>query len=458
MQNETRIPTFLERNSAIIKGVFIGFLILILLIPTAMIESLITERQGRESEAIREVSSKWGNSQSFIGPVLKVPFYKINKIEKVNEKGGKEIESEKKIEFAYFLPDKLDIIGEVFPEMRNRGIYEIAVYRSHMKFKGNFSEIQYQNMNILPENMIWKDAKILLTLSDLRGLKEEVVLDWNGKKSNFNSGEELSFGANLQENSRISGIYTPISIQNEGKSVNNFSFSINIKGSESINFIPVGKTTEVSLKSNWPSPSFIGSFLPDKRQVSEKGFSANWKVLHLNRNFPQYWTNTAPASINSSASGVKLISPNDNYQKSSRSAKYAILIISLTFLAFFFTEIVNAKKVHPFNYILIGIALCIFYTLLISISEFLTFNIAYFIATILTIGLIFWYSKSIFGNKRPATIIALVMLLLYGFIFVIIQLEDTALLIGSIGLFIILAITMYVSRKIDWANVGVKQV
>jgi inner membrane protein len=468
MQNETRTPTFLERNSAIIKGVFIGFLILLLLIPTAMIESLITERQGREAEAIREVSSKWGNSQSFIGPVLKVPFYKINKIEKVNEKGGKEIETEKKIKYAYFLPDKLDITGEVFPEKRNRGIYEIAVYRSQMKFKGNFSEIQYQNMNILPENIIWKDAKILLTLSDLRGLEEEVVLDWNGKKSNFSSGAELDIETNeptlnktynveVQPKPPISGINTPILIENDGKTNNNFSFSINIKGSESMNLIPVGKTTEVSLKSNWPSPSFIGSFLPDKREVSEKGFSANWKVLHLNRDFPQYWTTTAPASINSSAFGVKLISPNDNYQKSSRSAKYAILIISLTFLAFFFTEIVNAKKVHPFNYILIGIALCIFYTLLISISEFLTFNIAYIIATLMTIGLIFWYSKSIFGDKRPATIITLVMLTLYGFIFVIIQLEDTALLIGSIGLFIILAITMYVSRKIDWANVGVKQ-
>ncbi|MES2794524.1 MAG: cell envelope integrity protein CreD [Bacteroidota bacterium] len=457
MENETRIPTFIERNSAIIKGVFIGFLILILLIPTGMVQFLITERQERETEAIEEVSSKWGNSQSFIGPILKVPYFQINKLEKLNAAGEKEVELNKKIEYAYFLPDKLEISGKIDPEKRSRGIYDITVYRSQMNFKGNFAEIPFQKMNVSSENIIWKDAEVIITLSDFRGLEEEVILDWNGSKSNFNSGEELVFGTGEQENNNISGIYTPVVIENEGKSSNNFSFSINVKGSESLNFIPVGKTTEVHLESNWANPSFNGSFLPDKREVTAKGFTASWKVLHLNRDFSQYWTNTAPATIKSSSFGVKLISPNDNYQKSSRSAKYAILIISLTFLAFFFTEIVNSKKVHPFNYILIGIALCIFYTLLISISEFFTFNIAYVIATLMTIGLIFWYSKSIFGNKRPATIIALVMLALYGFIFVIIQLEDTALLIGSIGLFIILAITMYISRKIDWANLGVKQ-
>jgi inner membrane protein len=457
MPNETRFPTFIERNSALIKGLFIGILILLLLIPSGMIQYLISERQSRETEAIQEVSSKWGNSQSFIGPILKVPFYQENKIEKINTKGEKQIEIDKKIEYAYFLPNKLVIEGELFPEKRNRGIFDVAVYRSKMRFSGDFSEIQLQNMNILPENVIWKDTKILLTLTDFRGLEEDVILNWNGKLSNFNSGEEITLSSNGAEKSIISGIYTPILVNNDFKTLSNFSFSINVRGSESINFIPVGKTTTIELKSNWPNPSFVGSFLPNIRTVSSKGFSANWKVLHLNRDFPQYWKGDAPSSLNASAFGVKLISPNDNYQKSSRSAKYSILIISLTFLSFFFTEIINSKKVHPFNYILISIALCIFYTLLISISEFLSFNPAYLIASFLTIGLVFWYSSSIFGSKRPATIIALVMLILYGFIFIIIQLEDTALLIGSIGLFIILAITMYISCKIDWTNVGLKQ-
>ena len=223
-----------------------------------------------------------------------------------------------------------------------------------------------------------------------------------------------------------------------------------------MNFVPIGKTTEVNLKSKWQNPSFIGAFLPDKRTINANGFTASWKVLHLNRDFPQQWTGIAPISMNQSVFGVNLITPNDSYQQSSRSVKYAILIIALTFMSFFFLEILNRKRVHPFNYILIGLALCIFYTLLISISEFLSFNISYFLATAMTIGLVFLYSKSIFQNSRLAGLVSLVMLILYGFIFIIIQLEDTALLIGSIGLFLILAITMYVSRKIDWQNVGVK--
>ena len=453
MEENKQQPSFLERNAALIKGFFIGFLIFLLLIPTILIQSLISEREVRKAEAVREVSSKWGNNQQLIGPILRIPYYEISKVEKLNTSGKKEIEQTKNLAFAYFLPDKLSISGNLNPEKRNRGIYDIVVYRSKLNFSGNFSEIPFEKLNILPENIVWKDAAVLLTISDFRGIEEEVSLNWNEKKSTFNSGAKLSFGGNTD----ISGIFTPVVLENEGKSKNNFNFQVSLKGSESLDFIPVGKTTEVNLKSNWQSPSFSGAFLPDKRTISEQGFSASWKVLHLNRDFPHFWTNLTPSTLNSSAFGVKLITPNDNYQKSSRSVKYAILIIALTFMAFFFIEIINRKKVHPFNYILIGLALCIFYTLLISISEFLSFNQSYLLSTLMTLGLIFLYSKSIFGDKRPATIISLVMLTLYSFIFVIIQLEDTALLIGSLGLFIILGITMFVSRKIDWQNVGLKQ-
>ncbi len=456
MTTENSKPTFFEAHAALIKGLFIGFLILILLIPTNMVESLIYERESRKTEAVTEVSSKWGNSQSFIGPVLKIPYLKITKTEKLNAKKVNETELVKTIDYMYFLPDKLDINGNISPDKRKRGIYEIAVYKSTLNFKGIFDKISFQKLNITPENIIWKDATLLLTISDTRGLQDDVQLDWNGQKSNFNSGEELLEKLNDANSTRHTAIYTPVLIENGGLKENKFSFSINIKGSESINFIPVGKTSTVHLQSNWPNPSFDGSFLPDKREISESGFNAQWKILHLNRDFPQYWTNNAPNSLSMSHFGVKLISPNDNYQKASRSAKYAILIISLTFLAFFFSEIFNKIKVHPFNYILVGIALCIFYTLLISIAEFLSFNFSYGIAGCLTIGLIFLYSKSIFQGIRPAVVISGMMACLYGFIFVIIQLEDTALLIGSLGIFIILAITMYFSRKIDWQNIGIK--
>ena len=455
IQNPT--PTFFEKNAALIKGFFVGFLILILLIPTFMIEALIRERQDRAKEVVAEVSSKWGNSQQLIGPILRIPYYQINKIEKVNASNNKEVELTKKLEYAYYLPEKLKITGNITPELRSRGIFDVTVYRSKINFEGKFEDFGPEKLNILPENILWNEAKVLLTLSDFRGIEEEVILDWDGKKSAFNPGIQLDITSKENASGYISGIYTAVPLDINDKKSHNFKFSINLKGSESINFVPVGKTTEVVMSSNWPNPSFVGSFLPDNRSIDNKGFKASWKVLHLNRDFPQQWVSFAPQALQGSTFGVNLISPNDNYQKSSRSVKYAILIIALTFLAFFFTEIVNQVKMHPFNYILVGLALVIFYTLLISISEYTQFNWAYIVATIMTLALIFWYSKSIFQNKKPATVITSVMLVLYTFIFVIIQLEDTALLIGSIGLFIILAVTMYISRKIDWQSVGLKK-
>ena len=455
MENSEQKSTFFQRNAALIKGFFIGFLILLLLIPTFMIQSIVSEREGRKSEVIREVSSKWGNSQQLIGPILRIPYYEISRIEKLNTNGKKEIEQTKSLEYAYFLPNQLEINGLVNPEKRSRGIYEIVVYNSKATFDGDFTNISLDQFKALPENILWKDANVLFTLSDFRGITEDIELNWNGNKSFFSSGAKLPFAR--ESNIALSGIYTPVQINDGGKGKYNFHFESNLKGSASLNIVPVGKTTKVMLKSNWQNPSFIGAFLPDKRVVNEKGFSASWKVLHLNRDFPQQWTGNAPETLTQSSFGVNLITPNDNYQQSSRSVKYAILIIALVFMAFFFTEILNNKRVHPFNYILIGLALCIFYTLLLSISEFLTFNISYLIASFLTICLVFLYSKSIFQNTQLSGLVALVMLTLYGFIFIIIQLEDTSLLIGSIGLFTILSITMYISRRINWQNVGLKK-
>ena len=455
METEEQKPSFIERNAALIKGFFIGILCFILLIPTFMIQGLINEREGRKDGVVKEVSAKWGNRQTLIGPILKVPYYEISKVEKVNTTGKKEIEQTKNLAYAYFLPDKLNISGNVSPEKRHRGIYDIVVYSSKLSFSGNYSKIEFEKLGISPENIEWKDAALLVSISDFRGIKDEVSLVWNGQKSTFNSGAILEY--NQEKEGNRSAIYTPVQILNTGKDINNFSFDLTLKGSEVLDFVPVGKTTDVSLNSNWPSPSFDGAFLPDKSKITQTGFSATWKVLHLNRDFPQQWESLAPVALEQSAFGVKLITPNDAYQKTSRSVKYAILILSLTFMAFFFTEILNQKRVHPLNYILIGIALCIFYALLLSISEFTSFNTAYLLATGMTLGLVFLYSKSIFQHIRPAALVSSIMLILYGFIFVIIQLEDTALLIGSIGLFLILAITMYISRKIDWANVGVKR-
>lgn len=234
-----------------------------------------------------------------------------------------------------------------------------------------------------------------------------------------------------------------------------FSFDLFLQGSRHLGFIPLGKETNVKIASEWKDPSFSGAFLPDNRKVNENGFSSEYKILELNRNYPQFWygvqnTNT----LLSSAFGVDLLLPMNDYQKSTRSAKYALLAISLTFLTFFLVEIFNRKKVHPFQYILIGLALILFYTLLISVSEHTNFDFAYAVASVAIIGMIGLYARTIFGNLKQALLLVLVLAFTYLFVYITLQLQDYALLIGSIGLTIILGTTMFITRNINWYELG----
>jgi inner membrane protein len=234
-----------------------------------------------------------------------------------------------------------------------------------------------------------------------------------------------------------------------------FEFDLDLKGSEELSFLHLGKTTDVELTGNWPSPSFDGRFLPDNRVVNDKGFSARWRMLYYNRPFPQQWTRDATLITGSKKTddatfGVKLKLPVDQYQQTTRTSKYAILIIMLTFVSLFLTEMIGKQKVHVFNYILIGAAMVIYYTLLLSFSEQVGYSLAYLIASIATVALISIFLGSLLKNRKAAIIFSVILSLFYSFIYVIIQLEDFSLLIGSIALFIIIAALMYSSRKINW--------
>jgi inner membrane protein len=238
-----------------------------------------------------------------------------------------------------------------------------------------------------------------------------------------------------------------------GTENSNFSIKISFNGSKQIELIPIGKNTTMSMISNWADPSFIGNYLPndETKEISKNGFKADWKVLHINRAFSQQHLNKIP-NLNEFAFGTKFMVMVDEYQKSERSAKYGFLVIALTFLIFFLIQTLSKINIHPFQYLMIGLALTMFYTLLVSISEHSNFLKAYLIAGISVIGLITLYSKSILKTFKFPVFIGLSLTALYTFIYVIIQLENYALLVGSIGLFLILAIVMYVSRKIDWNN------
>jgi inner membrane protein len=227
------------------------------------------------------------------------------------------------------------------------------------------------------------------------------------------------------------------------------SATIRLKGSGDLLFFPGGRETTISASSSWSSPSFTGSMLPDVRTVKDSGFAADWKVLAINRKFPQQWKK-ATYNLSDSPFGVDLFVPVDAYQQITRTVKYALLIIVLTFTAFLLIEWICHLVIHVFQYILVGFALCIFYTLLLSLSEYLGFSPAYFLAAAATIGLIAWYMGSLLHSWKLSLFVAFLLTVQYGFLYTLIQLEDYALLMGSIGLFVILALVMYFSRKINW--------
>lgn len=438
--NTENIPGFYERNKTLLKGFLIGFLILLMLIPAAIVSNLVSERQERQAEVVKEVSSKWAGEQTIIGPIVIVP-YKV-----YVQQGSATIA---KTMYLNLLPESLLINGNAIPEVRRRSLYTVMLYRSDIELSGSFNPSEVQRWNIAPQDIMWEQSKLVLGLNDARGLEEEVVLNWDNTKKTMEAGV-------INSGVVSSGLNTSVAFDSAGKA--SFNVRIKLKGSSRLYFTPVGKTTEVNLKSAWKSPAFDGQYLPDKPAViSADGFNAHWKILQVSRNYPQCWPSGNTYEVEKSAFGVKLIQPADGYAKTDRSVKYAILFIALTFTVFFFIEILQKKQVHPLQYILVGLALCIFYTLLLSISEYTGFNPAYFIAAVATVSLIGSYVWGIFKTFKIAAGFIFALGGLYTYIFILIQLEDYALLFGSIGLFVILAIIMYYSRKIDWYNTSKKQ-
>jgi len=430
------------KTSLLVKLASIGFLTLLLLIPNAMINELVGERQLRLAEATREVSASWGVPQTVTGPMLSIPYSEWTQVE-----NGKRVES---ILTAHFLPRDLKVNGKINPELRKRGIYEIVLYQSDMTITGAFGKPDFEALHIRPEDVHWDQAKLSLGVTGMSGIKNSIQLDWSGRSIRLEPGTA---------NSKIllAGVSNTVPIDAE---TTEYAFSIPLKlnGSGYLKFEPVGKETSVLLESTWPSPSFEGEFLPDSREIRPDGFRAAWKVLDLNRNYPQQWKgyeySFGSTSHPESKFGVRLLQTVDGYAKTERSTKYAILVIGLTFLIYFFFETLRRFHIHPFQYLLVGLALSVFYLLLLSLSEHLGFNTAYFIAAAATIGLITLYSGGVFKNRRLTIQLFLLLTMIYGFVFIVLQLEDYALLTGSIGIFGALAVVMFYSRNVDWYNLS----
>ncbi len=421
-------------SSIMVKLASIGFLTLILLIPGAMIQSLITERQVLSLDTERDISSHWGGKQVISGPVLMIPFRKEQVID------GK---STLVKAMAYVLPETLRIKGTLNTDTRYRGIYKSVIYNARLGLAGNFKSPDWSSLGFDKSMVIADEVALIVGIPDMRGIKTSSVLEWNGKKFPAEPGLK---NKDIAESGLTIKIDWPGFLEKDSAE---FALDLNLNGSGTLDFIPVGKNTQVDISSPWKDPSFTGSFLPEPRKVDEKGFEAHWNVLHFNRNFPQQWQGNA-FDMNSSSFGVKFIIPVDHYQKTMRSAKYAVMFLALTFAIFFFVEIINRKRIHPIQYLFVGIALTFFYTLLLSLSEQISFNLAFIISAFAIITMVTLYSRAIFKKLKLVLLMAGFLIALYGFLYILLQLQDYALLLGSVGLFAVLGIIMYLSRNINW--------
>jgi inner membrane protein len=456
-------------ESVLFRLGIIGFLTLVLLIPSVLIQELIQERQNRQEDVIKEIADKWSGSQLVQGPVMVLPY---KTLVQQKDSAGK-LSVEEVISNIYILPETLNISSKTTPEERHRGIYDAVVYNASVKVNGKFSVLELQKSGINPDQVQWDKVKVAIGLSDLKGLKNNPVIKLADQQyqvePDFTSLKLFSHNLIILPN-----------LSKERNTALPFSFDLDLRGSDALNFLHLGKSTVVKVEGKWNNPSFTGRYLPEDRQVSETGFSATWKMPFFNRPYPQQWVaentilntviqdkakDSAPKSATSASAaingdlqtndayfGVNFKLPVDQYQKTMRSAKYSVLVVLLTFLSLFFTELLNKKKVHLLHYVLIGAAMVIYYALLLAFSEQVGFNSAYLIASIATVGLVSSFLATLLKNKKPALLFGSILCVFYAFIFIIIQLQDMALLVGSVGLFITVAVLMFLSTKIDWTK------
>ncbi len=413
----------------LIAGMCVAFLI-----PQALIRNLVSERQSTESNAESEVFENWAGPQTVTGPLIKVYY-------------SEEKDNKKETHTKIVLPEQLDVKGDVKTKHLKRGIYDFTVYETALDLTGQFK--LPKDFEKMQERHEWcfEKAKIIVGLPNLRGLSDNVALNLNGTTYDM-----------VAETGNLKGLSCEVDLSRlqEGETFS-FSLVLPFKGSGDLMFAPVGQTTTVNLTSDCITPSFNGYYLPDERRVTDTGFLAEWKVLAINRDYPQVLDASfigsyqyGTSDFNNSTFGVQLKVPVEQYQQTERAVKYAFLIILLTFAAVFFVEMQKATPIHPVQYLLIGIALIVFYTLLLSFSEHINFGLSYLIASVMTIGMIVLFMASVTKDKKTALGIGTLLAVLYVFVYVLLQLESYALLVGSVGLFIILGIAMFATQKIEW--------
>jgi inner membrane protein len=459
------------------KFILIAVIVVLLMIPLFMVWGLVKEREGNARSVGTEVARSWGLQQNVKGPFLVIPF--IQKTMVVSD--GKQVEQEVE-RHAVFLPEALEIGGDVRSKVLTRSIYDVTVYNADLNVSGRFKTPEFAKLASDIVSIRWQDAVFALALSSVSGLEETANLTINGS-------QEIAFEPSLGVNGAgMSGIHarlfpadTPL---NEPMPAFTFATKISFAGSQALRFAPAGRETKVGIKSDWPHPSFKGAFLPKNRTVNKDGFTADWRVPHLARSIPQSWVGSnfrvfngfpgnAPQLYNNRSGGkfstsisggrsldqfgrtmfgVEFYIPLDYYDIVIRALKYGLMFLVSGYAGVFIMELLSGRRVHGVQYIFVGIAMIFFYVLLLSFSEHIGFFKAYLLSSVATGGMLSLYVGKVLESAKRGFVMLGLFLLIYSFLYMILQLEDFALLAGAILGFIMLTATMFLTLKVDWSG------
>ncbi len=416
-------------------------LVLVMMIPLSLVGGLVTERQSQQYQAKAAIEQRWSRAQAVGGPMIVVPLARWQETGKTRKRV---------VDQQMILPRRLDLHGALSIEERYYGIYKTPVYTSSLKLSGHFDLF---DLSAGDGEYLWSRAQIVLPISDVRGLREAAVVKVAGNERTLEPASRL--GGELP----AVGFTIDLSPFAPGGAVTRFDYQIELTlaGSSRLAFLPLAEQTTVELVGPWSSPSFTGQYLPLERTVdSATGFRARWSVMALNRQFGQVVKETAhwPSVLAASAFGVELFQPVSVYQQTERAIKYGILFVAFTLMGFFIAEVLTGLRLHPVQYLLLGAALCLFYLLLLALSEHIGFGWAYWVATMALALIIGGYSGAILQSRRRGAFTTMVISVLYGLLYWLVISENYSLLAGSLALTALLAMVMYLTRHVDWFAVG----
>jgi len=431
-------------------------LIFILLIPVSMVRSLISERGYRADEAEREIMEAWGSQFKLYGPVIRIPVIERNEIRTKTEKEGEKIEIVTSNHTLWIMPKNVDINANFSAQKKRRGIFSVALFSGNISLSGDFSLERARSELKQNQTMSLEQAEIIIGLASQKGIRKVIKADWNGGEFSFKPGNR-NFTLGFSGSNGVNAL-SPFNMNG----LNTFDIQFAVQGGKSLRALPIGETTRMRVKTDWPSPSFQGGFLPVSYTLSESGFDAEWEISYLSRSIPLYWISAGSGNNEENKNwtdeyfGVDFFKPLDHYALNTRAVKYAVLFLIIPFLTLFFLEVFSKKSIHPIQYLLSGFANVIFYLLLLSISEHISFSLAYLIAAAALTCMLTLYARSLLETWIRSAYMGFVMALLYLIMYLTLNAEDWALLIGSIAAFVIIGVVMFLTRRLDWSSLNIK--